>query len=292
MRDMTNQYEARISINGNNSVTPVDEYYHSDGNTYFEARQGSEFTIQLNNHSSERVVMIPAIDGLCTIDGQPAGLNSPGFVVEPWSSVNVPGWSKSEHSAAHFVFWDKENSYSNKTGRGKENVGVIGILVFREKQLQNLFGSSPNMSTFVIPPSNLQVWNNNQQGGCQQGSWGIGDIGICNIVDTHNSATATSSATASASASPYRSTRGTRRITPSGVNLQEAGTGHGRITNFNTTQVDFDKRDPQHPDSQIVMYYDTSRGLERRGIVLKYKQNYAPDPFPSSPGYYSNTRKG
>jgi len=302
MRDMTNQYEARITIQSNNRASPVDEYYHTDGNTYFEARQGSEFVLDLFNRSSERVAMIPAIDGLSTVDGQPAGLDSPGFVVEPWGSVRVPGWSKSEHSAAHFVFWDKENSYSNKTGRGKENVGVIGVLVFREKPRSNMFTPYPydTFSVGSLPNSfpETQSWNGNESSGNSWGGLGgnidSAGISVSNAVDTQNSILG-SSASASSSTSATRSTRSTRRLTKglttSGA-VQEAGTGHGRITEFNTTEVNFEKRDPKHPDAQVVIYYDTSRGLEKRGIVLKYKKNFAPDPFPSSPGYYNNTRKG
>jgi len=304
MRDMTNQYEARITIQGRSrpGASQVDEYYHTDGNTYFEARQGSEFVLDLFNHSNERVVMIPAIDGLGTIDGQPAGLESPGFVVDAWSSVQVPGWSKNEHSAAHFVFWDKTNSYSNKTGRGKENVGVIGVLVFREKS--QYFSPDPFPHIYNGDPTGQHpMWNIGSTSGSSGDPKLYGSAGLNSSVESMSvsldsipllgSDNVADVGSISSSAGPTRSVR--RRIKSKSIkgdtSIQEAGTGHGRITQFNTTEVNFEKRDTDHPDAQIVLYYDTSRGLERRGIVLKYKKNFAPDPFPNSPGYHNNTRK-
>ena len=45
---------------------------------------------------------------------------------------------------------------------------------------------------------------------------------------------------------------------------------------------DFVKRDSANPDSFMTINYDSARGLEKRGIKLKYKTPHTNDPFPNS----------
>ena len=246
MYDYSHQYTATVVVN---DKTEADEYYHTDGNTYIEARKGSEYTLVLNNGTGERVLMVPAIDGLSVIDGQPAGLDSPGYVVEPFQAVRITGWLKNNTQVARFVFWDKDNSYSNKTGRGTANTGVIGVLVFRERPKPVAFPKTISWSDTT-----------------RSGGW----------------STSAGGGTFSASAMPISANYT--------ADVQEAGTGHGRLEAFSTQETAFEKRDPKHPDAQIVLYYDTSKGLERRGIQLRYKASYAPDPFPTAPNYVKNSR--
>lgn len=230
MFDYTHQYQMQLLINDR---TLADEYDHTDGNTYVEARPGSEYSLMFRNNSFERIAVVPAIDGLSVIDGQPAGIDSPSYIIAGGGTLTIPGWSKSAKEVARFVFWDKNNSYAAQTGNGTQNTGVIGALVFRE-----------------TPPSFL---------------------------------TTPMFAASSASSSSTRSFNAS-------VSTQDAGTGHGWLEEYNTTKVAFSKRDPKHPDAQIVLYYDTGKSLERRGITLRYKQGYAPDPFPTAPSYLKNTR--
>lgn len=243
MFDYSHQYSVRVIVN---DKTDADEYYHTDGNTYIEARQGSEYSLELQNNTPERVLMIPAIDGLSTIDGQPAGINSPGYVLSAFEKQIVTGWLKDATQVARFVFWDKDNSYANQTGRGTANTGVIGALIFREKP-QPIYRSA-----FTGGETGPTI-----------GAWYSGSL-------------------------PQNMSVSANCASP--VSFQEAGTGHGRLEEFKTSEVGFTKRDPAHPDAQIVLYYDTSKGLERRGIVLRYKKSYAPDPFPNAPTIYRSNR--
>jgi hypothetical protein len=228
MFDYTHQYQMQLLVNDR---TLADEYAHTDGTTSVEARPGSEYSLMFRNNSLERIAVVPAIDGLSVIDGQPAGIDSPSYIVGAGGTLTIPGWSKSDKEVARFVFWDKNNSYAAQTGNGTHNTGVIGALVFRE-----------------TPPSFL-----------------------------------TTPMFASAGDYSIRSLNST-------ASTQDAGTGHGRLEQYSTTSVTFNKRDPKHPDAQIVLYYDTGKSLERKGITLRYKQNYAPDPFPTAPSYLKNTR--
>jgi hypothetical protein len=68
-------------------------------------------------------------------------------VLEPWESAEIAGWRKSLDDVAQFVFTDLPDSYAARTGR-PDNVGVIGIAVFRERQVRPVYApSSPPIAT-------------------------------------------------------------------------------------------------------------------------------------------------
>jgi len=71
--------------------------------------------------------------------------------------------------------------------------------------------------------------------------------------------------------------------------LNSVGTGFGDKATFNTQPVSFTKRDENHPDAMLILYYDSQRGLEKRGIQLEYKSKPMPSPFPK---YSTSTDTG
>jgi hypothetical protein len=105
--------------------------YWYGGQTYVEGVAGQEFRVRLTNHTGERVLAVLSVDGVNAITGQTAGVNQIGYIVNPYQSVDVDGWRKSNVRTAAFFFTDLGNSYAARTGR-PDNVGVIGAAVFRE----------------------------------------------------------------------------------------------------------------------------------------------------------------
>lgn len=67
------------------------------------------------------------------------------------------------------------------------------------------------------------------------------------------------------------------------MSAQDMGTGFGKAQDFKTVEAKFEKRDPNHPDALMALYYDSAKGLARRGINVSLKHN--PSPFPT----YVNT---
>jgi hypothetical protein len=67
------------------------------------------------------------------ISGETAETGQSGYVLGPWGSVEIDGWRKNMDEVATFYFTRLSNSYAARTGR-PENVGVIGVAVFRERQ--------------------------------------------------------------------------------------------------------------------------------------------------------------
>lgn len=113
--------------------TKIREYGHK-GQTYVEGRKGQTFTLQFKNNTALRVLVVPSIDGISVIDGDPATNESRGYIVPGYQSISIKGWRTSLDESAKFVFADKPKSYSAQTQGGEEvNCGVIGVKVFTEK---------------------------------------------------------------------------------------------------------------------------------------------------------------
>jgi hypothetical protein len=111
--------------------SPADEYQHR-GQTWIEGRNGSNYVIELQNHTWNRVMAVVSVDGLCVIDGKPASYDSDGFLVEANGTLSIPGWMLNHQQAAEFVFGSRQTSYAAQSGNDVSNVGVIGVAWFAE----------------------------------------------------------------------------------------------------------------------------------------------------------------
>lgn len=106
--------------------------YVQAGNRYVAGNPGERYAIRLNNRSAERVLAVLSVDGVNAITGESAGTWQSGYVLAPYASVEIAGWRKSEREVAQFYFTALPDAYAARSGR-PENVGVIGVAVYREK---------------------------------------------------------------------------------------------------------------------------------------------------------------
>lgn len=106
--------------------------YTKDGRRYIVGTPGNEYSLRIRNRTGARVLVVTSVDGVNVISGDTASPSQSGYVLDPYGSVDVIGWRKSLQRTAAFFFTDLHNSYAARTGR-PENVGVIGVAVFREK---------------------------------------------------------------------------------------------------------------------------------------------------------------
>ncbi|MEO6264273.1 MAG: hypothetical protein ABIO58_04845, partial [Luteimonas sp.] len=106
------------------------EYAHR-GQTWVPGTPGHRYAVRLTNTSGERVLVVLSVDGVNAVTGETADPSQAGYVLAPWQSTEIAGWRKSLDDVAQFVFTDLPDSYAARTGR-PDNVGVIGIAVFRE----------------------------------------------------------------------------------------------------------------------------------------------------------------
>lgn len=109
-------------------------YWH-DGERHVAGEPGHEYEIRLENRGGGRVLAVTSVDGINVITGQTAALLGSGYVLDPWGRVGIDGWRKSMEQVAAFYFTALPDSYAARTGR-PENVGVIGVALFREVERQ------------------------------------------------------------------------------------------------------------------------------------------------------------
>ncbi len=101
------------------------------GERWIAGTPGSSYSIVLHNRGAERVLAVLSVDGVNAITGQTAAWDQSGYVLDPGQRAEIRGWRKSQERIAAFEFTALPDSYAARTGR-PENVGVIGVALFRE----------------------------------------------------------------------------------------------------------------------------------------------------------------
>jgi hypothetical protein len=112
-----------------NRVLPV--YYH-EGRYYVAGKPGNEYQVTIRNRQAAEIMAVVSVDGVNAVSGETAHWSQTGYVFGPHASYDIKGWRKSLQRVARFFFTEIDNSYAARTGR-PENVGVIGVAVFRRK---------------------------------------------------------------------------------------------------------------------------------------------------------------
>ena len=111
-------------------VLPI--YWH-EGRRYVVGKPGNEYVIRVRNGGNGRILAVMSVDGVNVITGDTAAPAQSGYVLSPDESADIAGWRKSMSHTAAFYFTALPDSYAARTGR-PDNVGVIGVAVFRERQ--------------------------------------------------------------------------------------------------------------------------------------------------------------
>jgi hypothetical protein len=106
-------------------------YWH-DGKWWVPGKPGNRYAIALNNRSGYRALTVISVDGVNVVSGETAATEQTGYVLASGQSAQITGWRKNMSRVAAFEFTSLPNSYAAQTGR-PDNVGVIGVAVFREK---------------------------------------------------------------------------------------------------------------------------------------------------------------
>ena len=106
--------------------------YGQAGARWIAGTPGHKYAIEVRNRTGGRVLAVMSVDGVNVISGETAGFEQRGYVFAPYERYDVAGWRKSQEQIAAFEFAALPDSYAARTGR-PENIGVIGIALFREK---------------------------------------------------------------------------------------------------------------------------------------------------------------
>ncbi|MGH8459255.1 MAG: hypothetical protein ACRESV_07885, partial [Nevskiales bacterium] len=100
--------------------------YRHEGRNYVAGEPGHEYEIRIHSTYGSRILAVTSVDGVNVISGQTASPEQTGYVLDPYSSVDIAGWRKSMERIATFYFTRLKNSYAARTGRPND-VGVIGV---------------------------------------------------------------------------------------------------------------------------------------------------------------------
>ena len=97
--------------------------------------RGSRYEVVVKNDSRRRVEVVVSVDGLDTLDGEPASVKKRGYVLGPRETLAVDGFRTSDGSVAAFRFINVGDTYAQRRYGDTGNVGVIGLAVFAERFL-------------------------------------------------------------------------------------------------------------------------------------------------------------
>lgn len=262
----SNRYDLQVLVNGK----PVQEYQH-EGSTYIEGRKKSSYQIRFKNNSGERVLVVPSVDGLSVLDGQQAGTESPGYVVDGYGTLEIPGWWLNDSSVAKFEFGDKSESYTHQSTGSSMNVGGIGVRVYGEER-PKVAHPAPSYPSY--PPSPYRPWKYPPRN--PRYPW---------LDDPYSNGIYCSASSANGSNVIRQSSAGTMSVksrsagvSKSAESLHDIGTVFGSKAEFNTSKVTFNRGSLL---CEMAIYYDSRRNLERRGIQIVSRPVYEAKSKPS-----------
>jgi len=241
-----------LAVIDRNSGQWLPEYPHH-GQHWIPGTPGHRYAVRLTNTSSERVLVVLSVDGVNAVSGQTADPSQAGYVLAPWQSTEINGWRKSLDDVAQFVFTDLPDSYAARTGR-PDNVGVIGIAVFREAR--------PIVYDEPAPMARDSMLGDGMRGDSTRG-------------DAQRSA-AKAASPAAAESSAADSAYG-------GIARQSIGTGHGEREWSPVGRTDFERASAR-PAQVTQLRYDDLNTLAALGILPRphrYWSHDEPDAFPA-----------
>lgn len=119
-------------------------YWHG-GRAYVVGKPGNEYQMSVRNRLREEVLTVVSVDGVNVISGETAEPSQTGYVLNRGQSYDIFGWRKSLAETAAFYFTALGDSYAARTGRA-DNVGAIGVAVFRKKAPPVAIAPAPSMS--------------------------------------------------------------------------------------------------------------------------------------------------
>lgn len=254
---------AEVTIIDRDRGTALTPYYYH-GEWWIAGTPGARYAIEIRNRSGGRLLAVTSVDGLNVLSGQNASWNQAGYVFEPAEGYQITGWRKSDADVAAFTFTALPNSYAARTGR-PENVGVIGVAVYRERAPRLAYAPPPPVMSPPIMPAPDMSEAVPSAGAAREPapsrpapgpSAGDGKAGAADDY-------------AGASAAP--------------APLARLGTGHGAREYSYVTHTEFDRLQSE-PNEVIRIRYDSFENLVAMGIAKRPRpvRRVGVDPFPGS----------
>jgi hypothetical protein len=232
------------------SLTP----HYSEGKYYVAGVPGHRYGVQIRNRTNARVLAVVSVDGVNAITGATASPDQDGYVLDSHQFTEIDGWRKSMNDVADFNFTSLGRSYASRTGR-PDNVGVIGVAVFREK---------------------VPVWRQREDKVAAQPS--DSEPRRANAPASAPAMAERDSALAGA-AKTQANVRRAESATAQPMPTESLGTGHGAREESVVSYTQFE-RESTSPNELDSVWYDSYNNLVARGIIDMPRRE--PTPFPNS----------
>ncbi len=224
--------------------------YRHRGEYWVAGQPGVRYAIEVRNTTSQRLLGVMAVDGVNILTGETADWNQSGYVLDSWRHAQITGWRKSETEVATFHFTALPDSYAARTGR-PDNVGVIGVAVFRERPVPPPAPPTAQAS----PQADRSAMNESAGSTAERPTESERQV---------NGSAARSPSAAAAPAAP------------------RVGTGHGARERSDVTHTQFERQSTR-PDEVIVVRYDSRERLVALGIIPRpLPHPNRPDAFPGA----------
>lgn len=260
--------------------------YHYRGEYWVAGVPGAKYSVSVRNRIGERVLAVVSVDGVNVLSGETAGVNQQGYVFNRYQRYDVSGWRKSDHEVAAFTFVASPSSYAERTGR-PDNVGTIGVALFREKQAPQWYAPAPRYGE--TEPRWRDPNNRFQKG--EPGN---------EVNETFKSSEAPRALPAPAAPAPSAASGASsadsagsmkRGAASEGAVAQrrveeKLGTGHGAREYDSVTRTTFE-RATRNPSEVIRIRYDSRENLIAMGVIPEPRRPWdrSPNPFPESFGH-------
>jgi hypothetical protein len=227
-----------VSIVDRTSGRELPVYWHA-GERYVAGEPGHEYEICIRNRTDGRVLAVTSVDGVNVITGRTAAPSQGGYVLDPRGAVQVDGWRKSMDQVAAFYFSSLPDSYAARTGR-PDNVGVIGIAVFRERAVYPVLRQQESVAAADAEP--LDPGSRPQ--------------------------------------APAAEAESRSDTAKSGQMAGRLGTGHGERRDSEASYTDFERASAEPESVIRIFYDSRRNLLAQGVIPRERHAQNAPDPFP------------
>ncbi|HLK70499.1 MAG TPA: hypothetical protein VKT19_00965 [Steroidobacteraceae bacterium] len=261
---------AEVAIVDRDTGQRLEAWYHR-GEYWVAGEPGARYAIYIRNRLGERLMAVTSVDGVNVITGQNASWDQAGYVLDPGDDYQITGWRKSDYQVADFSFTAAPASYAARTGR-PQNVGVIGVALFREREAVAAFPTPPPSIANAAPePAPMPPEVARQESAQRQAQ-----------SDAAAAPAARSSLAANGFAAPVAGPMIPAPVLPA----PSLGTAHGEREYSYVAHTQFTRRQPQ-PDEIIRIRYDSMANLVAMGIVHPYGYpGQRPSPFPGNDASY------
>ena len=253
-----------IVTRSDGQVLPV---YPGGGRNWVVGMPGWEYSIRYCNSTPGRVLAVMSVDGVNVVSGDTASPSQSGYVLGAYECADIQGWRKNMARTAAFYFTELPDAYATRTGR-PENVGVIGVAVFREKQPPVTW--RPFRDKIAGEPRRDAPLDEKAQSPAA-GGYGQDAQSSADAAGGHEEA-----------AGRLQGAPGIAQSMPVPAPMSKLGTGHGRGEDSPAQMVRFE-RESAMPNETIAIYYDRRENLAAMGILPPpvVARSANPNPFPS-----------